>query len=64
MPEQLRNKLLLIGQVSERQTRQAEHVRVQFRKTKSAQKSLFYEGIKMYNAIPVELKHCDSLAIF
>jgi len=41
--------------------RQAGNIELQFRKTKSAQKSLFYEGVKMYNALPAEIKNCDRL---
>lgn len=64
MPEHLGNKLVVVGEVSERQTRQSENIRIDFRKTRSAQKSLFYEGVKMYNAIPNELKRCDRLVVF
>jgi len=45
LPEQLGNKLVLVGNTNERRTRQADNIVIQFRRTKSAQKSLFYEGI-------------------
>lgn len=64
LPEQLCNKIVLVGNVSDKRTRQSEDIVIQFRKTKSVQKSLFYIGIKMYNAIPPVLKQCDSLAVF
>lgn len=64
LPEQLCNRIVFVGNVSDKQTRQSEDIIIQFRKTKSAQKSLFYIGIKMYNAIPPILKQCDSLAVF
>lgn len=60
LPIELGNKIVLV----EGRTRQADNIMIQFRRTKSAQKSLFYEGIKMYNDIPTELKQCDSLIIF
>lgn len=60
LPQQLSNKLVLVGG----RTRQAENIIIQFRKTRSAQKSLFYEGIKMYNAMPAEIRQCDRLLIF
>jgi len=64
LPEQLNNKLVLVGNTIERQMRQTNNIVIQFRRTKSAQKSLFYEGIQMYNAMPSELKQCDRLTTF
>jgi len=49
LPTQLRDKLQIVGNECTRETRQAGNIEFQFRKTKSAQKSLFYEGVKMYN---------------
>lgn len=57
---QLSNKLELVGG----RTRQAENIIIKFRKTRSAQISLFYEGVKMYNAVPAGIKQCDRLIIF
>lgn len=64
MPEHLRNRLRIIGDESEKQTRQAGNIAIEFRKTRSAQKSLFYEEVLMYNALPDEIKRCDRLDIF
>jgi len=66
LPEQLHNKIVLVGNTNERQTRQADiYTVIQFRRTKSVQKSLFfYEGIQMYNAMPSELKQRDRLTTF
>jgi len=64
LPEQLGNKIVLVGDKNERRTKQAGNIVIQFRRTRSAQKSLFYEGIKMYNALPLELKQCDRLTTF
>jgi len=50
-----------VGNEYTKETRQAGNIELQFRKTKSAQKSLFYEGVKMYNALPAEIKNCDRL---
>jgi len=58
LPEQL-NRIVLVGNINERRTRQADNIIIQFRRTKSAQKSLFYEGIQMYDAMPSELKQYD-----
>ena len=63
-PEHLRNRLRIVGDESAMQTRQAGNIAVEFRKTRSAQKSLFYEGVLMYNALPDEVKCCGSLDIF
>jgi len=64
MPKQLCDRLRLVGDGSERQTRQSEDIAVKFRRTRSAQKSLFYEGVVMYNTLPAEIKHCDRLEVF
>lgn len=64
MPEQLKDRLSIVGHRTGRQTRQAENIAVDFRKTKSAQKSLFFEGVIMYNALPDEVKRCERLDIF
>jgi len=32
---------------------------LELRKTRSAQKSVFYESVKMYNSLPVGIKQCD-----
>jgi len=42
LPELLRNKLQIARSKSERKTRQG--IKMQFRKTNSVQKSIFYEG--------------------
>jgi len=41
--------------------RQEGNIVLQFRKTKSVQKSLFYKEVKMYNALPAKIKNCDTL---
>lgn len=64
LPEQLGNKIVLVGSTNVRQTRQADNIVIQFRRTRSAQKSIFYEGIQMYNSMPSELKQCDRLTTF
>lgn len=64
MPEYLRNRIEIVGGGSERQTRQAGDIVIQFRRTRSAQKSLFYEGVKMYNILPAEIKQCDRVEAF
>lgn len=64
MPEQLSNRLRIVGEMRERQTRQAGNIAIEFRRTRSAQKSLFYEGVLMYNALPAEIKQCDRLELF
>jgi len=32
--------------------------------TKNAQKSVFYEGVKMYNSLSLGIKQCDISKIF
>lgn len=60
LPQNLSSKLTIV----EGRTRQAGNIEMQFRKTKSAQKSLFYEGIRMFNNIPAEIKLCDNIVTF
>lgn len=60
----LNNKIEIVGMECGRQTRQAGNLVVTFRRTRSAQKSLFYEGIKMYNSLPIEVKQCKKIVSF
>lgn len=64
LPEYLIGKIDIVGDTTGRQTRQSENIVVQFRRTKSAQKSVFYEGINAYNSLPRELRHCDRVDVF
>jgi hypothetical protein len=63
-PMMLSNRLEMVGRGCDRQTRQAGNIVIIFRRTRSAQKSLFYEGIKMFNSFPTEIKHCDRIESF
>jgi len=63
LPIQLRDRLQIVGNECTRETRQTGNIELQFRKIKSAQKSLFYEGVKIYNALPAEIKNCDRLDV-
>lgn len=62
--EHLRNKLLLVHDINIRQTRQAENIAIQLRKTNNAQKSLFYQGAIMYNALPLQIRRCNGILSF
>lgn len=64
LPKELKQKLVVVGSRTNRVTRQAGDIFIKFRKTRSAQKSLFYEGVKMYNALPMEVKGCERLDQF
>jgi len=61
LPTQLKDRLQIVGNECTKETRQADNIELQFRKTKSAQKSLFYEEVKIYNALPAEIKNCNRL---
>lgn len=63
-PMALSNRLELVGSECDRQTRQAGNIVLTLRRTRSAQKSLFYEGIKMYNSLPTEIKQCVKIESF
>jgi len=41
LPEQLGNKIVLVGNTNERRMKQADNIVIQFRRTKRVQKSLF-----------------------
>lgn len=62
--DHFKNMLEVVGNISERQTRQAGDIMMQYRRTRSTQKSIFYEGIKMYNGLPIEIKRCDRIELF
>lgn len=64
LPKQLRNKLDFVKEMSVSRTRQADNIVIQLLKTSSAQKRLFYEGVKMYNALPTFLKQCVEINPF
>jgi len=64
LPILLRNKFVIVGNESQRSTRQAENIVLEFRKTRSAQKSVFYEGVKMYNSLSASIKQSDRLKTF
>jgi len=43
-----------------KRTRQIRNIKMQFRKISNAPKSIFYEGNKMYNALPSEIKQHEK----
>jgi len=47
----LRNKIEMVGNVNERQTRQMGNVVMGFGKSSNVRKSVFYEAVKMYNSL-------------
>jgi len=61
LPLSLRNKIEIVGNENQRHTRQADNIVLGFRKTRNAEKSVFYEGAKLYNSLA--LKECDRLKI-
>jgi len=52
------------GNENQRLTRQAGNIVLELRKTRSAQKSVFYEEVKMYNSLPANIKQSDRLKTF
>jgi len=55
LPVLLRNIFVIVGNENQRLTRQEGNV-LELRKTRSAQKSMFNEGVKMYNSLPANIK--------
>ena len=41
--------------------RQAGNIVIEYRRTRSAQKSMYYEGVKIYIALPTEVKSCERI---
>lgn len=64
MPKEFKNRLQIVASRSGRETCQAQSIIIPFRKTKSAQKSMYYEGVKMYNALPTEIKGYEQVEQF
>lgn len=64
LPYILRNRLELVGDRDQRETRQKGNIVVQLRKTCEAQRCAFYKGTKMYNDLPEEIKQCDKMNNF
>jgi len=64
LPVSLKDKIAIVGSESQRQTRQAGNVVSRLGKTRNVLKSVFYEGAKMYNFLPLEARQCDRLKIF
>jgi len=60
LPEALRNRIETVESDSERQTRQIRNIVSEFRKTMSAQKSVFYGRMKMYDSLPAMRKQIES----
>jgi len=63
LPEQLENKLQIVGNESGIKTRQTGNIEIQFRKN-HVQKNIFYQGVKMYNALPSGISQCRRLKQF
>lgn len=59
-PKDLRNRLEIISREDGRKTRQDGTIGIKLCRTRSAQKSLYYEGVKLYNALPAEIRNCDK----
>jgi len=63
LPVLLRDKFAIVGNENQRLTRQAG-IMLELRKTRSAQKIVFYEGVKMYNSLLANIKQSDRFKIF
>ncbi|XP_011873718.1 PREDICTED: RNA-directed DNA polymerase from mobile element jockey-like [Vollenhovia emeryi] len=64
VPNELSSGLELVGDRMGVRTRQAENIKIDFRKTTSAQHSLMYAGVKMYNDLPDKVKSAADLFNF
>jgi len=64
LPVLLRDKFVTVENENQRLTRQAGNIVLELRKIKSAQKSVSYEGVKIYNSLPADIKQSDRLETF
>jgi len=64
LPVSLGNKIEMVGNVDQRRTRHAGNIMMEFRKGRNAQKSVFHEGVKMYNCLSLRIKKCNRLKVF
>jgi len=64
LPLSLRNKIETMGSENQRHTRQTGNIVLGFRKTRNARKSVFYEGAKLYNSLPLGIRDGDRLKEF
>ena len=64
MPNELTRKVVLIGDMRERNTRQDADVLINMRRTASGQKSLLYAGVKIFNELPPEIRNITGLSSF
>lgn len=55
---------MIVGNNSQIVTRQAGNIVLELRRTRSAQKSVFHKGVKMYNSLPAGIKQNDRLRTF
>lgn len=64
MPEELRNRIEIVGDGCDRETRQKGNIVLHLCRTSGAKKSIFYNRVKMYNNLPLEIRQCERLEIF
>jgi len=64
LPLLLRNKVKVAGSENRIYTRQAGKIVLRFRRTRNAQKTVFYEGIKLCNSLRCRIRKYDKLNVF
>lgn len=64
LPIDLVRRVQLVAERRERETRQDANVVINIRKTTSAQKSVLYAGVKIYNELPNIIKNSVSIHSF
>lgn len=64
VPEYLYNKITYANEIHDRNTRNRNEVRLPNIRTENARKCILYNGFKLYNDIPHEIKNVPSLSIF
>ena len=64
VPQYLCNKIRFASEFHHRNTRNRNEIRLPDIRTENARKCLLYNGIKLFNELPTDLKNCDSINIF
>jgi len=60
LPVSVRNKIEMVGEPDKRDG----NIVLGLRKTRNAQKSVFYEEVKCDNFLSLKIKRCDRLKLF
>ena len=64
LPSYLYERIQYNFEIHDYNTRNRNNMRLPRMKTDLQKKSVFFEGLKLFNELPAELKECQSVEIF